>query len=87
MLAADWGDVYKELGAVPVINATGSVTMLGGSTPVPEVTEAIPTPLPVIPTVGRNLKSIAASLFAPRFPPSRERRRGRDLFSKSFTHR
>ena len=41
MLAADWGDVYKELGAVPVINATGSVTMLGGSTPVPEVTEAI----------------------------------------------
>ncbi len=44
MPAADWGDVYKELGAVPVINATGSVTMLGGCTPVPEVTEAIPTP-------------------------------------------
>ena len=41
MLAADWGDIYKELGATPVINATGSVTMLGGSTPIPEVKEAI----------------------------------------------
>ena len=40
-MAADWGDIYKELGAVPVINATGSVTMLGGSTPIPEVKEAI----------------------------------------------
>ena len=41
MPAADWGDIYKELGATPVINATGSVTMLGGSTPIPEVKEAI----------------------------------------------
>ena len=41
MQAADWGDIYKELGAVPVINATGSVTMLGGSTPIPEVKDAM----------------------------------------------
>ncbi len=41
MMAADWGDIYKELGATPVINATGSVTMLGGSTPIPEVKAAI----------------------------------------------
>jgi L-seryl-tRNA(Ser) seleniumtransferase len=38
---AEWGEVYKELGANPVINATGSVTLLGGSTPVPEVKEAM----------------------------------------------
>ena len=37
----EWGAVYKELGAKPVINATGSVTLLGGSTPVPEVKEAM----------------------------------------------
>ena len=37
----DWGDIYKELGARPVINAIGSVTMLGGSTPFPEVREAM----------------------------------------------
>ncbi len=41
MVAADWGNIYKELGAIPVINATGSVTMLGGSTPLPEVKEAM----------------------------------------------
>ena len=41
MVTADWGDIYKELGATPVINATGSVTMLGGSTPIPEVKEAM----------------------------------------------
>ena len=41
MVASDWGGIYKELGAVPVINATGSVTMLGGSTPLPEVKEAM----------------------------------------------
>ena len=34
-------DIYKELGAKPIINAIGSVTMLGGSTPVPEVKEAM----------------------------------------------
>ena len=41
MTTADWGNIYKELGAKPVINATGSVTMLGGSTPIPEVREAM----------------------------------------------
>jgi len=37
----DWGSIYKEMGARPVINATGSVTLLGGSTPVPEVKAAM----------------------------------------------
>ncbi len=41
MAETDWGQVYKEIGAQPVINAIGSVTMLGGSTPVPEVLEAM----------------------------------------------
>ena len=36
-----WGKIYEELGAKPVINATGSVTLLGGSTPVKEVREAM----------------------------------------------
>jgi len=37
----NWGAIYKEMGATPVINATGSVTLLGGSTPVAEVKEAM----------------------------------------------
>ncbi|MBA31650.1 MAG: hypothetical protein CL748_03880 [Chloroflexi bacterium] len=37
----EWGKIYKDLGAKPVINATGSVTLLGGSTPVKEVREAM----------------------------------------------
>jgi L-seryl-tRNA(Ser) seleniumtransferase len=41
MADSSWGNVYKELGAKPIINAIGSVTMLGGSTPVPEVAEAM----------------------------------------------
>lgn len=41
MSTNDWGSIYKELGVTPVINATGSVTMLGGSTPAPEVLEAM----------------------------------------------
>ncbi len=41
MVTAEWGAIYKELGAQPVINATGSVTLLGGSTPVAEVKEAM----------------------------------------------
>ena len=41
MATTDWGSIYKEVGATPVINATGSVTMLGGSTPAPEVKEAM----------------------------------------------
>ena len=40
-MASNWGGIYKELGARPVINAIGSVTMLGGSTPIPEVREAM----------------------------------------------
>ena len=38
---SEWGQIYKSLGATPIINAIGSVTMLGGSTPVPEVKEAM----------------------------------------------
>ena len=41
MDTTEWGAIYKELGARPVINATGSVTLLGGSTPVPEVKDAM----------------------------------------------
>lgn len=41
MPGAGWGDIYEELGAKPVINAIGSVTMLGGSTPAPGVKEAM----------------------------------------------
>ncbi len=41
MADASWGDIYKELGAKPIINAIGSVTMLGGSTPAPEVKQAM----------------------------------------------
>ena len=36
-----WGEVYKELGATPIINAIGSLTLLGGSTPPPEVRAAM----------------------------------------------
>lgn len=35
------GQIYKEMGATPVINAMGSVTLLGGSTPKKEVKEAM----------------------------------------------
>ena len=41
MVTSDWGAIYKELGARPVLNATGSVTLLGGSTPVQEVKDAM----------------------------------------------
>ncbi len=41
MTASDWGDIYKEIDATPIINAIGSVTLLGGSTPIPEVRDAI----------------------------------------------
>src|SRR3990172_1062435 len=41
MVSSGWGAIYKELGATPIINAIGSVTLLGGSTPVPEVKEAM----------------------------------------------
>jgi L-seryl-tRNA(Ser) seleniumtransferase len=41
MTDSTWGDIYKELGAKPIINAIGSVTLLGGSTPAPEVKDAM----------------------------------------------
>ena len=41
MTTESWGAIYKEMGAKPVINATGSVTLLGGSTPVAEVKAAM----------------------------------------------
>ncbi|MCZ6618467.1 MAG: aminotransferase class V-fold PLP-dependent enzyme [Gammaproteobacteria bacterium] len=41
MTTRDWGSIYKELGATPVVNATGSVTFLGGSTPNAEVKAAM----------------------------------------------
>ena len=33
MANTGWGNVYKKLGARPVINATGNQTVRGGSTP------------------------------------------------------
>lgn len=41
METSQWGSIYKELGAKPVINAIGSVTLLGGSTPLPIVKAAM----------------------------------------------
>ena len=41
MKNTSWPDIYKEIGAVPIINAIGSVTMLGGSITIPEVNEAM----------------------------------------------
>lgn len=41
MAADSWGEIYRELGVSPVINAIGSVTMLGGSTPPLEVKQAM----------------------------------------------
>ncbi len=41
MVALDPAGIYAELGATPVINAIGSLTLLGGSTPPREVKEAM----------------------------------------------
>ena len=34
-------DLYQDMGAVPVINAIGNMTMLGGSSPAASVREAM----------------------------------------------
>ena len=41
MANTGWGNVYKKLGARPVINATGNQTVRGGSTPSPAVRDAM----------------------------------------------
>lgn len=41
MERSGWGEIYTELGARPIINAIGSMTLLGGSTPPPEVRAAM----------------------------------------------
>ena len=38
---SNWGSIYKELGLEPIINATGSVTALGGSIVAKEVQEGM----------------------------------------------
>jgi len=38
---SNWGSIYKELGLEPIINATGSVTALGGSIVAEEVQEVM----------------------------------------------
>ena len=38
---SEWGSIYKDLGLQPIINATGSVTALGGSIVADEVREAM----------------------------------------------
>lgn len=40
-LASDARQLYAEMGAVPVINAIGNMTMLGGSAPAPAVLQAM----------------------------------------------
>ena len=41
MSNAEWGSIYKDLGLEPIINATGSVTALGGSVVAKEVQEGM----------------------------------------------
>ena len=41
MANTSWGNVYKKLGARPVINATGNQTVRGGSTPSAVVRKAM----------------------------------------------
>ena len=38
---SQWGSIYKDLGLQPIINATGSVTALGGSIVADEVKDAM----------------------------------------------
>ena len=39
--STEWGRIFKELGATPIINAIGSLTLLGGSTIPPEIRAAM----------------------------------------------
>jgi len=57
MTNPNWGDIYKEMGARPIINAIGSVTMLGGSTPIPEVKEAMEQANAYIPLIELEEKA------------------------------
>ena len=41
MTTSQWGSIYKDLGIKPIINATGSVTALGGSIIADEVRSAM----------------------------------------------
>ena len=41
MVKSSFDEIYESLGATPIINAIGSVTMLGGSTVIPEVSDAM----------------------------------------------
>jgi uncharacterized pyridoxal phosphate-dependent enzyme len=41
MTTTEWGAIFKELGAQPIINAIGSLTLVGGSTLPAEVREAM----------------------------------------------
>ena len=41
MSNTEWGSIYKDLGLEPIINATGSVTALGGSVVAKEVQEGM----------------------------------------------
>ena len=41
MANTSWGNVYKKLGARPLINATGNQTVRGGSTPSAVVRKAM----------------------------------------------
>ena len=79
MADSNWAEIYKELGATPVINAIGSVTMLGGSTPAPEVREAMEKAdaayIPLMDLQERAGQAIADMVDV----PARILRRGRGL--------